>query len=231
MDLKKNPNVNLELRRTTFLLIGFTVALTLIVTAYESGKETQQKPKKTTQVYDMEEDIEVTRPEDLPPPPPPPPPAPPEPQLEVEIEIKEDDEELVNEAEGPDVETDEEEMIWEEEVEEIFTIVETMPTLGDCEDENCTQSAIMKHISRNFKYPERAKQMGIEGRIIIEFVVGKDGVVTDVKVLRGIEEDRDGEMSDAAIKAVESLPEFTPGAQVGKKVKVKYTVPIMCTLG
>ena len=67
----------------------------MIVTAYESGKETQQKPKKTTQVYDMEEDIQVTRPEDLPPPPPPPPPAPPEPQLEVEIEIKEDDEELV----------------------------------------------------------------------------------------------------------------------------------------
>ena len=102
-----------------------------------------------------------------------------------------------------------------------------MPMLGKCKDEDCTQSEIMRFIARNFKYPEIAKANGIEGRVIIEFVVEKSGKVGRVKILLGL----DKHVDKAAIEVVESLPIFTPGRQIGKAVPVKYTVPIKCTLG
>ena len=77
--------------------------------------------------------------------------------------------------------------IEEEEFAEPFISVEQMPMLGDCKDEECTQREIMKFISRNFKYPEIAKANGVEGRVILEFVVEKDGQVGRVKILRGLD--------------------------------------------
>jgi len=99
--------------------------------------------------------------------------------------------------------------------------------LGDCKDETCTQTEIMKFIARNFKYPEIAKANGVEGRVILEFVVEKNGKVGRVKILKGL----DKHIDKAAINVVEKLPEFTPGKQIGKAVPVKYTVPIKCSLG
>ena len=156
-----------------------------------------------------------------------PPEAPPE--VPEEIEIKENEEELLNEAKIEDAGTDQEEMIAieEEEFAEPFISVEQMPMLGDCKDEECTQSEIMKFIARNFKYPEIAKANGVEGRVILEFVVEKDGKIGRVKILKGI----DKHVDKACIKVVEDLPVFSPGRQIGKAVPVKYTVPIKCTLG
>ena len=68
-----------------------------------------------------------------------------------------------------------------------FISVEQMPIFGDCKDEACTQSEIMKFIARNFIYPEIAKANGVEGRVIIEFVVEKDGTVGRVKILIGVD--------------------------------------------
>ena len=118
-------------------------------------------------------------------------------------------------------------MDMEEEFSEPFISVEQMPMLGDCTDEVCTQTEIMKFIARNFRYPEIAKANGVEGRVILEFVVEKDGKVGRVKILRGI----DKHVDKACVKVVEDLPEFSPGKQIGKAVPVKYTVPIKCTLG
>jgi len=115
----------------------------------------------------------------------------------------------------------------EEESEEAYVIVDQMPLFGDCEDDECTTYEIMKSIARNFKYPEIAKANGVEGRIILEFVVEKCGHVDRVKVLRGLGK----EIDQAAIESIRLLPKFIPGKQLGIPVNVKYTVPIKCTLG
>lgn len=228
MKLKKNSKADLDKWRWVFLLIGYYLSLTLVIVILNSTT-TNASFGNSLGDLDMEtldeEDIEITRPEELKPPPPPEPP----PEAPEEIEIKENEEELENEAEVADSETDQEEMIEieEEEFLEPFISVEQMPMLGDCEDEDCTQAAIMKFIARNFKYPEIAKANGVEGRVILEFVVEKDGKVGRVKILRGL----DKYVDKAAIEVIESLPSFTPGRQIGKAVPVKYTVPIKCTLG
>lgn len=228
MELKKDPKVDLENKKGIFLQIGLIVSLLLVIGAYEyksyDGLDIDGFGDLEMDALD-EEDIEITRPEEVKPPPPPeekPPEAP------EEIEIKEDDEELETELDVEDAETDQNEMMdMEEEFSEPFISVEQMPMLGDCSDEACTQTEIMKFIARNFRYPEIAKANGVEGRVILEFVVEKDGKVGRVKILRGI----DKHVDKACVKVVEDLPEFSPGKQIGKAVPVKYTVPIKCTLG
>tara|TARA_B100001142_G_scaffold324724_1_gene376947 strand:- start:187 stop:873 length:687 start_codon:yes stop_codon:yes gene_type:complete len=228
MELKKDPKVDLENKKGIFLQIGLIVSLLLVIAAYEyksyDGLAIDGFGDLEIDALD-EEDIEITRPEEVKPPPPPeekPPEAP------EEIEIKEDDEELETELDVEDAETDQNEMMdMEEEFSEPFISVEQMPMLGACSDEACTQTEIMKFIARNFRYPEIAKANGVEGRVILEFVVEKDGKVGRVKILRGI----DKHVDKACIKVVEDLPEFSPGKQIGKAVPVKYTVPIKCTLG
>ena len=161
-------------------------------------------------------------------------PPPPPPEIPEKIEIEwEDEEELENELEVDNAEADQDKMM--EMPEEAFMSVEKMPIFKDScnlnstfsDLEQCTQHHIMKFISRNFKYPEISKANGVEGRVILEFVVEKDGRVGRVKILRGL----DKYIDKAAIEAVRKLPKFSPGRQIGKAVPVKYTVPIKCTLG
>ena len=230
MKLKKNSKADLDKWRWVFLLIGYYLSLTLVIVVLNSTT-TNASFGNSLGDLDMaeldEEDIEITRPEELKPPPPPEPP----PEAPEEIEIKENEEELENEAEVADSETDQEEMIEieEEEFLEPFISVERMPMLGDCEDEDCTQAAIMNFIAKNFRYPEIAKANGIEGRVILTFVVEVTGKVGRVKILKGL----DKYIDKAAIEVIESLPVFTPGRQSLQEpaVPVKYTVPIKCSLG
>ena len=151
----------------------------------------------------------------------PPPPPPPPPDV---IEIVEDYIEIEDEIEIEDVETDEEEMIYieEEDDEEIFMMVENMPLFQGCSDSECTTLEIMKFIMRNVKYPPLAKEYNITGRVFVQCVIEKDGSVGDVKLLRGIDKSLDEE----ALRVVSSMPNFTPGTQLGKPVRVGYTVPI-----
>jgi protein TonB len=162
------------------------------------------------------------------------------------------------------VETDESDMLEIEEVgndNEPFIMVEQMPLFGDCEDEICTQTEIMKFVARNFKYPAIAKDNGVEGRVILEFVVEKDGTVGRVKILRGVHpnlyqnlnkkqekefrkildlnkeelqiwiDNVNNSLNMECIQVILNLPKFTPGTQIGKAVPVKYTLPIKCSLG
>ena len=227
MALKKKPESNLEIYTLIFLLIGFIASISASICAYEhkSYDNLIVNGFGDLEIDALEEEeIEITRPDEVKPPPPESPPEAPE-----EIEIKENEEELETELEVDDAETDQDDMIEieEEEFAEPFISVEQMPMLGDCKDEECTQSEIMKFIARNFKYPEIAKANGVEGRVILEFVVEKDGKIGRVKILKGI----DKHVDKACIKVVEDLPVFSPGRQIGKAVPVKYTVPIKCTLG
>jgi periplasmic protein TonB len=164
--------------------------------------------------------------------------------------------------EAQDAETDEVEMIEEEEFEEPFAFiyVEQMPLFTGCKDDECTTHKIMKFISKNFKYPEIAKKNGVEGRVIVQFVVEKDGTVGRVKILAGLnpnlyrnlskEEEENlrntldlnkeelqtwinnanDGINNECIRVIKLLPKFTPGKQIGKAVPVRYTVPIKLSL-
>ena len=233
MERKKNPKADLESKKGIFVLIGLIISLSLSILAYESKSYDNLDAGFGDLTMDelFEDEIDITRPE---PPPPPKEEPPPPPEVPEEIEIKENEEELENELEVDDAETDQDDMMEmpEEEFEEAFISVEKMPMLGDCKNEDCTQSEIMRFIARNFKYPEIAKANGVEGRVIVEFVVEKNGKIGRVKILKGL----DKHVDKAAIEVVEKLndkksPKFSPGRQIGKAVPVKYTVPIKCTLG
>ena len=100
--------------------------------------------------------------------------------------------------------------------DEIFKSVEQPPTFpgGD--------AALMKYLSSHLQYPTMAQENNIQGKVIVQFVVEKDGHVGDVKVVRSVDKDLDRE----AIRVCKSLPKFTPGRQNGQVVRVWYTLPV-----
>ena len=102
----------------------------------------------------------------------------------------------------------------------IFQVVEEMPEFPGGMGE------AMKFLGKNMKYPVAAQQAKIEGRVIVQFVVERDGSVSDVKVMRGVSPELDAE----AIRVVSMMPKWIPGKQRGKAVAVKYTMPIMFRL-
>jgi protein TonB len=150
------------------------------------------------------------------------------------IEIVDDEEEIEEELEIEDIELDEDTEIEiiedEEDFEEDtpFMIVENMPAFGPCtsmrgdERHQCTQMEIIRYVSSNTKYPPIAKDAGIQGTVFVYFVVGKNGKVKDVKVLREV----DPRLDKEAMRVVESLPQFEAGQQRGKSVSVQYTIPV-----
>jgi len=103
---------------------------------------------------------------------------------------------------------------------QIFTIVEEMPTFPGGEAE------LFKYLAKNIKYPQMASDAGISGVVYVTFVVGRDGKITDVKVLRGI----GGGCDEEAVRVVKSMPPWKPGKQRGKPVTVQYNLPIRFTL-
>ena len=86
--------------------------------------------------------------------------------------------------------------------------------------------AVAEYVRENMKYPAIAKEKGTQGRVIVQFVVNRDGSIVDAKVLRGVDPYLDKE----AIRVISSMPKWKPGMQRGKAVRVKYTVPVMFRL-
>ena len=99
---------------------------------------------------------------------------------------------------------------------DVYQVTEEMPEFPG------GMKALMDYFSANVKYPEAAKKAGISGRVTTQFVVGEDGVIRDVKVLRGVSPELDAE----AIRVMSSMPKWNPGKQDGKAVAVRYTVPV-----
>ena len=85
---------------------------------------------------------------------------------------------------------------------------------------------LMSYLGKNIKYPTIAQENGTQGRVIIQFVVERDGTITDVHVARGVDPYLDKE----AVRVVQSMPKWIPGKQNGKAVRVKFTVPVMFRL-
>ncbi len=218
---RKKPKVNLHKFYMINLQIGFIVTLGILILLFRIELRPQSEfeiVEEEQEIIEMEEIVqteqEVT---------PPPPPRPPSPEPVPDDEIIEDqffdldadlDLDAPMDAPPPPPPDDEEEEEEEEELE-IFTIVEDMPELiGGME-------AIYQHL----EYPEVARQAGIEGRVVVQFVIDENGQVTDPVVVRGI----GGGCDEAAIEAVRQV-EFTPGRQRGRPVRVRYSIPIVFRL-
>jgi protein TonB len=227
MKLKKNPKADLTKNSSLYFAIGLCAIL------FISWQAIEWKTYKKSYAYEIlnvddEDDEEVPITEQLKtPPPPPPPPAP-----EI-IEVVEDEEE-VEETIIESTETDQEEIVEEVEVleEELdvdvpFAIIEDVPLFPGCERvskserRKCFQEKIQRHISRNFRYPEIAQEMGIQGRVYVNFVIAKDGSITNIR-MRG----PDKNLEKEAARIIGKLPKMTPGKQRGRPVRVPFSIPI-----
>ena len=102
----------------------------------------------------------------------------------------------------------------------VFDVVEEMPSFPG------GQGALMSFLNSNIKYPVVAQENGVQGRVIVGFVVERDGSITDVKVMRSVDPSLDRE----AQRVVKSMPKWKPGKQNGSAVRVKYTVPVVFRL-
>ena len=229
MQPKKNPKADLNKDRNLYFVIGLTLVLGVTWGAIEY--KTYEKVfdlAALDMLEDDDEDIPITEQLKTPPPPPPPPPAP-----EV-IEVVEDEEE-VEETVIESTETDQDEIIIEEiEVEEEFddidvpfAVIEDVPIFPGCESvskserRNCFQDKINQHIRRNFRYPDIAQEMGIQGRVYVNFIIAKDGSITNIR-MRGPDKDLENE----AQRIISRLPQMTPGKQRGRAVRVPFSIPI-----
>lgn len=220
MQIKKSQHASLEDKKIIYVLMGFVFVLSLCYVALEWTEKEVTKYEVTDDEFLFEEEVEIQQTTQETPPPPPPPAVQEVEVLNVvednvetesiEINTEDDKEEVVIAA---PVEAPEE----EEEEEVIFVVVESMPEFPG------GQQALFKYLSENVKYPVIAQENGIQGRVICQFVVNKDGSIVDVEVVRS---GGDPSLDKEAVRVIKSMPKWKPGKQRGKAVRVKYTVPV-----
>ena len=221
MEEKKSPKANLENKKLMFIQIGMIISLLVAWLAFEHKSYDKREIDPSLlnrEVVIDEEMVEITKQEEQKP-------QPVEvPKQTTQLEIVQDDVEVEDIEINADVDQNEviEEYVpvevEEEEVQEqeIFQIVEEMPAYpgGD--------QKLMEYVAKNIKYPQIARETGIQGRVFVGFVVEPDGSVSNVKVLRGI----GGGCDEEAMRVVKSLPKWKPGKQRGKAVRVSYMLPV-----
>jgi len=225
MEEKKSKKADLETKKSVFLEIGLVFTLAFVLLAFNYKSYDRSSSSNIQRVVDNtpEEIIPITKQEVKPPPPPPP-------RQVTVINIVKDNVDVENDLQI-DMEADQStevqdyapiEQKKEEEVQEmeIFTVVEAMPSFpgGD--------AARMKFLQENIKYPQMARESGIQGTVYVTFVVEPNGTVSDVRVLRGI----GGGCDEEAIRVIKSMPRWEPGKQRGKPVRVQFNMPIKFTL-
>lgn len=224
MEQKKTPKASLENKRTLFIEIGLIVALAVVYIAFNwTSRDAQVNTLEAeNQVIQEEEIIPITQET-----PPPPPDAPKMPVLSDLIEIVDDEIQVDNDFLSLEddndmgveimeyVENVQEEVVEEDAIP--FQLVEERPTFmgGDANE-------FSKWVNKRLVYPEIAKENGVQGRVTLQFTVEKDGSVTKVKVLRGIDPSLDKE----AVRVVSSSPKWAPGKQRDRAVPVTYTFPV-----
>lgn len=227
MEIKKSPKADLEGKKGLFFEIGLALALAVLLFAFEwKSSAGEVSTFQTVPGEQVEEEIIPITQQMLKPPPPPPP----APKLTDLMEIVDDastiDEDLEildaeDESENKPVENPSDFGEYGDEDtgdDDIFQIVEDVPTFpfGD----------VSKWIAKNVKYPQIAAENNIQGKVFMNFVIEKDGSITDVKVLRGVDPALDKE----AIRVIKSMPKWKPGKQRGKPVRVSFNLPITFTL-
>jgi tonB family C-terminal domain len=221
MELKKNPKVDLQNKRGILLEIGLIVALAVVIGAFLYTPKEVRVEKIDMNYGPVEEEItEITRQDQKPP----------EPPKKTEITVITDILNIVTNdtkittdigfAEfEEDIEIVQQVAVQEEEIEEeqIFYKVETMPSFmgGDL-------TTFRNWVQGKVKYPQLAQENNISGRVLLMFVVEKDGSLTNIEVLQT----PDSSLSEEAIRVLKTSPKWTPGKQRNQSVRVKYTLPI-----
>ena len=219
MEEKKSPKANLENKKLMFTQIGLIISLAVAWAVFEIKSYDKREIAdigRTVEVVE-EEMVEITKQEQKP--------QPVEvPKQTTQIQVVEDDvevddveinaevdqNEVIEEYVAPEVE--EEEIV----EAEIFTVVEEMPEFPG------GMAKLAEYLGKNIKYPQLARESGIQGRVFINFVVENDGSVTNVKVMRSL----GGGCDEEAIRVVKSMPKWKPGKQRGKPVRVSYNLPV-----
>lgn len=236
MQIKKNPKVDLQKNSSLYFVIGLCLMLFISWRAIEwKSYEKDLYDYQSLNVQDDEdEEIPITEQIKTPPPSLPPPL-----QAPTEIEIVEDEEEveetIIESSEtGKDEIIEVEEVEIEEEFDDVdvpFAVIEDVPIFPGCEKmdknqlRNCFQEKMNKHILKNFRYPEVAQEMGIQGRVFVSFIIAKDGRITDIK-MRG----PDKNLEKEAKRIISLLPQMIPGKQRGRPVRVPFSIPIIFRL-
>ena len=227
LEVKKAPVADLEGKKTTGLLVGYIFILAIMFVAFEW---TRRDKIETGEIIEApmltfeEEIIPITMQEK---------PVAPVPvearQITESIEIVEDDAEIEetmimsDEDMGEVVEIQNIENVVVEEPEkeeEIFQVVENMPEFPG------GMAELMKYLQKNIKYPTISQENGVQGRVIVQFVVNRDGSIVDPVVLRSVDPYLDKE----ALRVVSTMPKWKPGEQRGKPVRVKFTLPVQFRL-
>ena len=222
---KKHEEVDIHKYRKLIANVGLMLSLAIVLAAFEFPDfEESELIDLGSLDADVEEMMEIPPTEQLPPPPPKietpqivevPDEEEIEEEIEIDLDMEADEETVIEEIiieEGPVV---------EEKVDEIFEIVEegAEPTGG--------YAAFYKFVKKNIKYPNQAKRMGVEGKVYVQFVVDKDGTITEVKSIRGIGAGCDEE----AVRILQKSPKWKPGKQRGRAVKQRIVLPINFKLG
>jgi periplasmic protein TonB len=222
MELKKTSKADLENKRNIFVQIGLALSLGLVLTAFNINDAVKSAdPFGELIAQDIDDEIiPITRHEPPPPPPPPPPPK----VVEI-LTIIDDDVELDEEFEFDSSEADDATIIdatpviaadVTEDEDYVFSVVENQPEFPGGE------RGLLDWINKNIKYPVIATENNVQGRVIITFVVDRDGSVTNASILRGVDPSLDQE----ALRVVSGLPKWKPGKQRGVPVRVSFVVPI-----
>lgn len=221
MEIKKSPKADLQNKRGLLLEIGLVISLGLVILAfwYTPKERKVEVIEQKVEVVDQET-IEVTRQKEEPP-------APPR-KVEVKaisdlLDIVDNDTKISTEITFDDFDEDatviQQVAVEEEEIEDDqpFLVAETMPSFqgGGLE-------TFRAWVQQNVRFPQIALENGIQGRVVVSFVIEKDGRLTNIVVLQT----PDRSLSDEAIRVLNKSPKWTPGKQRNQPVRVKYTLPV-----
>ncbi|MDO4691581.1 MAG: energy transducer TonB [Porphyromonadaceae bacterium] len=229
MEIKKSPQADLEKSKSLSLLLGLVVALSLLFVTLE-WRSTIAKAIDTAvlSLADLDDALIVQdeQQEEEPEPEP-------EPEQQIEAQLPEEFTTVDNEKEVAKVafvSADEAKPtpppvvvaapVEEEDANQIFEIVEESTEFPG------GQAALMKYLSNNVRYPEIAQENGIQGRVIVGFVIERDGKPSQVEVLRGVDPALDKE----AVRVVSGMPAWKPGKQRGKPVRQRFRLPVVFRL-
>lgn len=221
MEIKKSPKADLKNKRGLLLEIGLVVSLLLVIGAFSYTPEEKRIEKVDLQAPIVEEQIvEITRQDQKPP----------ETPRKVEVKVIADllqvvtnDTKITTEVDftefDEDVEVVQTVPVEEEVVEDDqpFLIAETMPSFqgGDL-------NTFRNWVQQNVKFPQIALENGIQGRVVLSFVIEKDGRLTNIQVLQT----PDRSLSEEAVRVLSKSPKWSPGKQRNQVVRVKYTLPV-----
>ena len=218
MEIKKSPKADLRNKRGLLLEIGLVISLCLVIGAFAYTPKERKIEKMDLQTAVVEE--EITRQDQKPP----------EPPKRVEVKVIADllqvvtnDTKITTEVDFAEFDENTEVIqqveVAEETIEDDqpFLIAETMPSFqgGDL-------NTFRNWVQQNVKFPQIALENGIQGRVVLSFVIEKDGRLTNIQVLQT----PDRSLSEEAIRVLNKSPKWSPGKQRNQVVRVKYTLPV-----